>query len=406
MAKYHSTKFRGVRYREHLTRKHGILPDRYFYIRYQVDGKRKEEGLGWSSADKMTASKAALILAELKEAARTGQGETRLSEKRKKARVKKERAEQEELQRVKEQIAFSDFFEQRYYPAVSQNRTRWTNSREDSLHRLWIGPVIGNKPFKDIAPVHLERIKKNMTDASLSPRSVHYALSVVRQVFNYAAKVGFYTGANPVKSVSKPKYDNRRQRFLSQDEAGRLLVQLKATNRDTYRMALISLHCGLRAGEIFSLSWGDVDLQHGLINLRDTKSGRNHTVHMTGAVRSLFAGMEHGKNNDFLFTGQKGRKLLEIPSVFKTAVKACGLNNGVTDRRQRATFHTIRHTFASWSVMAGVDLYVLQKILGHSTIGMTERYAHLAPDKFKAAAQVFEQSIIEPGDANKRQVIA
>ena len=86
--KWNSTKYPGVRYREHKTRKHGIKPDQYFAIRYQKDGQRKEEGVGWAS-EGWTPSKVALKLAELKAAATTGEGETRLSEARAKFEAKK-----------------------------------------------------------------------------------------------------------------------------------------------------------------------------------------------------------------------------------------------------------------------------------------------------------------------------
>jgi len=99
---WHATEFSGVRFRKHKTRKHGVKYDRYFAIRYQRDGKRKEEGLGWSS-DGWTSQEAALELAKLKKAHKTGKGLTRLSEKRQKEK------------KAKEQITFSDFFNDVYY---------------------------------------------------------------------------------------------------------------------------------------------------------------------------------------------------------------------------------------------------------------------------------------------------
>jgi integrase len=63
-----------------------------------------------------------------------------------------------------------------------------------------------------------------------------------------------------------------------------------------------------------------------------------------------------------------------------------GMNEGVTDARQKVVFHTLRHTFASWLVMRGVPLYDVAKLMGHNTIVMTQRYAHLAPDRLRASA--------------------
>lgn len=84
-----------------------------------------------------------------------------------------------------------------------------------------------------------------------------------------------------------------------------------------------------------------------------------------------------------------------VSKTFARTVQSTGLNDTVEDRLQKVTFHTLRHTFASWSVMAGVNIYTLQKIMGHSSISMTERYSHLAPDTFKAACEILEQAIAE-----------
>src|SRR4030042_2681182 len=103
MSRWHSTEFEGVRYRNHPTRKHGVVNDRYFSIRYRVDGKRIEEALGWASKG-WTAKKAALELAALQEAYRKGTGEpVTLREKREAARVDRERQE-------KEGGTFGDYF--------------------------------------------------------------------------------------------------------------------------------------------------------------------------------------------------------------------------------------------------------------------------------------------------------
>ena len=245
---WHSTEFKGVRYRKHPTRKHGVKFDLYFAIRYQRDGKRKEEGLGWSS-DGWTAQEAALELAKLKKAHKTGEGLTRLAEKRQKVKQQKEK-------RAKDQVTFSDFFNDVYYPQAQADKDPQSYKRENGLFKNWISPVIGALPFKDIAPIHLEKIKRNMTQAEKSPRSIQYCLAVIRQIFNHAHRNGAFSGDNPVKKVKIPKVDNKRLRFLTVDEAEALLIALKKESIETWEMALISLDTGLRASEIFRLNKG------------------------------------------------------------------------------------------------------------------------------------------------------
>ena len=83
----------------------------------------------------------------------------------------------------------------------------------------------------------------------------------------------------------------------------------------------------------------------------------------------------------------------DTPIEFAEVVASLGLNNGITDRRQRVYFHTCRHTFASWHVTAGTDLYTVKELLGHSVIAMTERYSHLAPGTLQNATQTLERAI-------------
>jgi len=168
--KWHSTVFPGVRYREHKTRKHGVKFDRYFAIRYQKDGKRREEALGWAS-EGWTIEKVALQLAELKKGNVDG-GPKRLSEKReqvKKQEVeKKTKAKQESMDRT----TFGRIFTDTYFPSAKREKSFRSYDRERGLFDNWLKPVISKSKLKDIAPIHIEKIKKNMRDAGRAPRSI------------------------------------------------------------------------------------------------------------------------------------------------------------------------------------------------------------------------------------------
>ena len=82
-----------------------------------------------------------------------------------------------------------------------------------------------------------------------------------------------------------------------------------------------------------------------------------------------------------------------MPQLFRDTVSDLGFNEGITDRRDKVVFHTLRHTYASWLVQNGIDLYTVMRLMGHSTIAMTERYAHLAPNNLKNAVKTLEDSI-------------
>lgn len=382
------TAFVGVRYREHDTRKHGVRPDRYFSVRYKLDGKDKEEGLGWSSQG-WTAQKAAEKLAKLKEAQRTGEGAITLAEKRQQAAAARHAEAEARAVEKRENITLAQAWE-KYLPVAQANKAAHTAYAEEAAYRLWLSPTLADKPLRDIKPIHLERIKKTMTEAGRSAQTIRHVLAALRQVFNFAKRHGLYAGDNPVSLVKKPSADARRLRFLTHDEADRLLAALAERESNVHDMALLALHCGLRAGEIFSLTWGDVDMERGVLILRDTKSGKTRAAYMTEAVTVMLGAMERRGHNDLVFLSANGGRIVQISETFNRVVAALGFNNGVTDPRQKVVFHTLRHTFASWLVEQSVDLYSVKELMGHGTLAMTERYSHLSPDKLRRAVKTLE----------------
>jgi integrase len=234
-----------------------------------------------------------------------------------------------------------------------------------------------------------------MADEGKKPRSVHYALAVIRQIFNRAEALSVFAGGNPVSKVKKPTADNRRMRFLSHEEARELLTELATRSRQLHDIALVSLHCGLRAGEVFALTWDCIDLDRGQVLVKDPKPTRgtvkSRIAFMTEEVKSMFAGLE--AEQELVFPNKKGGAIEWVSNSFDQAVNHVGLNDGVTDDRQKVVFHTLRHTFASWLVEAGVDLYTVKELMGHSTIAMTERYSHLGDNTLRQAVTRLQRAI-------------
>jgi len=392
--KWQKTKHPGIRFREHPTRKNGVRFDRYYVVRYRVDGKAKQEAIGWASQG-WTEQKALARLSELKEAHRTGEGARTLAEKREIAEERR-RAEREAKEQAKlDSLTFSEFWSQTYYPQVKRDKSKGSWEREDVSFRLWIKPVIGKLPLKQISPIHLERIKSGMVKAGKAPRTIQYALAVIRQTFNRARNIGVLVGDNPVSKIKQPKVDNRRIRFLTHEEADLLFKALEGRGRDLYEMALLSLQCGLRQGEIFKLTRQDVDLDRGLLTLRDTKSGRTRHAYLTAEVTRMLSERLKTIQTDepLLFPARGGGEKGKLSRVFRAVIDELGLNIGISDPRQKVVFHTLRHTYASWLVQQGTPLYTVQKLMGHQTMAMTERYAHLAPDHLRMAVQQFDLNL-------------
>jgi site-specific recombinase XerD len=121
---------------------------------------------------------------------------------------------------------------------------------------------------------------------------------------------------------------------------------------------------------------------------------------MTVTVKDMLAAKEAGDPSVAIFPPAKGGKTREAPGTFERVVAELGLNAGIEDRRDKVVFHTLRHTFASWLVQGGIDLYRVKELMGHSVMAMTERYAHLAPDAGRVSVQVIERSTPEKSSAS------
>ena len=351
--------------------------DIYFSIRYTRNGKQYEEGIGYKS-DGFTAEKAYEILKELKNDIKDF-----------KAISLRDKANQREQERIANEAAnmtFSELFEEYYQPHIQNKDKKSTYDREVHLYNKWLKPFLGGVKLNLISRISLIRVLQAMDKKHLSNRTKHYAVALTRQVLNFAIRNDLFSGENPAARFDElKKDDNRRMRFLSEEELNDLLAEIKKHSYSVYLMALISADCGLRAGEIFKLTWADVSLEKQMLFLRDTKNGRNRYAYMTNRVFDEFSKLKQGEGNEFLFQGRNGNKIEHVSRTFERAVRALGLNNGITDRRQKVVFHSLRHTFASRLVQKRVSLYEVKELLGHSDIAMTQRYSHLADETLREA---------------------
>lgn len=399
------TNFLGVRYREHANRKHGVRMDRCFSIRYKLDGKDKEEAAGWGS-EGMTAEKAFNLLSIIRENIRTGEGPRTLAEMRQAREFKEELARKERRQKERAALTFSDFWEEQYLPIAKATKSAKSIKTEEGLYKNWIAPAFGNLSLQKLDVRKVEALAVQAQKSGKSARTVCYILSLISLVWNKAVDRGIVEGDSPTRRVKKPRQDNRRMRFLSYEEARQLLGVLRERSMDTHDTALLSLFCGLRAGEIHALTWGDVDLQSGTIQIRDPKNARNRHAFMTEEVKQMLKRRNIGQTKgEYIFPAENQKQRQWISDTFFRTVDALGFNdtgefttseNGeqvpvkMSDARQRVVFHTLRHTFASWLVQAGTPLYTVAELMGHTTLEMTRRYSHLAPDSLRKAAMTLQ----------------
>jgi site-specific recombinase XerD len=379
----------GIRIREHDTRKHGIRFDRYFSVYFKVNGKMVEQYLGWAS-EGWTLEKAQVTINELKQNYKTAAGPVTLKEKRVIEDARKATEDQERIRTEKENVTFKTYFENFYLPVQKTHKGKATWIKETGHAENWIFPVVGSIPLKDISAFHIERIKKNLLDAKKSPRTVQYCLATFRQTWNHARRAGIVTGDSPTRNVKIPKFDNKRQRYLTPAECDLLLEELKQRSDTVYRLALLSLDTGMRFSEIAGLQWQNVDLVRETLALMDTKSGKNRTVYLTDRVKFMLAGMPKSGPDVLVFPGQNG-KMTEIGDAFRNAVDFLGLNKGIDDDRLKCVFHSLRHTHASRLLESGADIYRVKELLGHANVTTTERYSHVTADRLRSAVKDMEK---------------
>lgn len=390
--KWIKTNYSGVRYYEHPKRIYRGKRDRNFAIRYKRDGKTREEGMGWSS-DGMNAQKANRLRAEIVQNIKEGKSPQSLAEKRQ-IEAERIKAENEKREQEKKARITFDKIVKEYLNWAKDNKKSYKSDESRYDNHL---SHLSKLSLKEISPLMLEKLKRDLIAKHLSEATIHQVLALIRAIYRKAGGWGLYEGKIPTESIKIPKPDNKRLRFLSHNEADRLLKALKEKSQQVYNQSLLALLCGLRFSEIANLTWADLDLSNEIIQIRDAKGGSRQS-NMTEPIRDMFKSLYDNKKqrlNDYIFPNNKGKRQAHISRSFWVTVKGLGFNKDVTDKRYKVSFHTLRHTFASWLAIQGTSLYEIKELMGHKSIQMTERYAHLLPSVKQKAVNRLAQTFME-----------
>ena len=378
---------RGIRYKEHPTRKHSQRPDRYWCIRYKRADRSVTEAVGWWS-DGASKPKCEEILAELRRNWRNGSGPQSYKELLEDQKRQQESAAAEEESRRKADTTLAEFWGSHVRPEVELRFSKSDVKQADTRLRTWLGQL-RDQPLAAVTAGDLERlVVKPMIEAGMNPNTIEAVLRLFSMIWHRAKALGFIEGDSPVATAKRPKRDGRRVRFLSTAEASELLAALWERSVDCHDFSLMSLFTGLRAGECSALTWPDINFDDGTIFVKDTKAGRNRHAYITAEVREMLTRRLAGRTDSpFVFYGRRGGLIsMATGRPFAETVAAIGFNDGIDDDRQKVVFHTLRHTFASWLVQRGHPLYTVSQLMGHRLLKMTERYAHLAPDTLRAVS--------------------
>jgi len=402
-ARWNRTPYPGVRFREHGSRRHSGKPDRYFSIRYYINYKDCEEGLGWAS-EGWNAEKAHGVLSRIKKNIKTGSGPQSLAALRAEGDTLRE-AKAQEVRRLSVQgMTISDFLTHHYMPEAKRSKRTW---RDDDGRVRKIIPHLGHLPLAAVTRNDIRAFLDFLRQEGAAESTALHYMAVLRRAYNMARVteiegVAIFSGQSPLEGVALPKPKNARERFLSYEEADALVEAARASGQpDLHAAIVLGVNTGMRLGEILRLEWVDVDITHGVITVREEQSRKpggkvfiNADVEVVLRERLIAAtGVEDGTASEIrripgrlvLSPPKGGKERSSLTHRFAELVVQLGFNVHVEDARHKVVFHTLRHTFASWLAIAGTDIYRIKTLMRHKTITMTMRYAHLIPDATRAA---------------------
>lgn len=275
-----------------------------------------------------------------------------------------------------EQIYFRDFSRE-FLERHSKNKISF--KRDEGIVKL-LNDYFGDKLLHQITPLMIENYRKIRLDKGRTKATVNREVACLKCMFNKAMLWGKIK-ENPVTKVKFFKEENTIVRYLAEDERERLLKACNLSDAvHLYPIVVVALNTGMRKGEIINLRWRDIDLANKFIHVETSKSGKRRDVPMNKFLTETVRFDIKKPGSEYVFCNDKGKPFIHVDRSFKTALKRAGIRD--------FRFHDLRHTFASYLVMAGVSIYTVSKLLGHSSVRVTERYAHLSPKETVAAVDL------------------
>jgi integrase len=272
-----------------------------------------------------------------------------------------------------------------------------------------------DRPMSDLNEFAIEGMRQRWKKAGMQPRSINRDIQRLQSVLSRATEWGVLA-RHPFAGLKALKTDRvGRVRFLNEAEESALRTALAAREerlrqarakfnewRITRHMkplpqrdgdfldhlrplVIVALNTGLRRGELLGLTWEAVNIQGKLLTVTasTSKSGHTRRIPLNREALETFETWKARQGRvgaqALVFPGPGGERMKRIDTSWASLMKAAGLKN--------FRLHDCRHHFASRLVQAGVDLYTVKELLGHSEIAMTERYSHLAPDNLRCAVE-------------------
>jgi integrase len=274
---------------------------------------------------------------------------------------------------------FAQFIDEQYLPHIKTYKRSW--GTDVSILKNHLLPRFAKRYMDDITRQDIVKLHLDRKASGAAAGSANRLLIMMRFIFNLALRwevPGIKD--NPTKNVPLMPENNKKERYLSQDEARQLYAAVcQSDNPMLQYIVPMLILTGARKREVLDARWEDFDLDRRLWRIPTTKLGKPRHVPISDGVMSLLGSVPDSP--EYVFANPRtGKPYVSIFCSWNTARKLAGL--------PEVRVHDLRHSFASLLINNGRSLYEVQKILGHTQVKTTQRYAHLAPQTLLDASNV------------------
>ena len=281
-------------------------------------------------------------------------------------------------------------FDDMMHTFISAKQDQWRSLERVGIACKRLQPHFTGMMAERIRRADVARYIQLRKDVGVSGSTINRELDLLSAAFNYAANTMEWNVRNPTVGMSL-KEPQGRLRWITREEADRLILEASKEERKSPHLAdfiRLALNTGCRKGELLGLSWDCVNFETAQIRLEQTKNGKRRFVPISAVAREALENRAAFRakfcpSSPWVFAHRNGVRVQFLQNGFESACKRAGIND--------FRVHDLRHTCASWLVSAGVPLLEVKELLGHSSIEMTERYAHLSPDNLGRVAKTLDQ---------------
>jgi integrase len=284
----------------------------------------------------------------------------------------------EKQESLKHVPRFRQFVEEHYLPYAKSYKRSWDT--DETLLRLHILPRIGRFYMDEITRGHITSLLSEHRKTH-APASTNRVLILIRFIYNCAIKWETHgVDKNPTSKIEQFPVNNKRERYLTDEEAKRLFKALEASEAVMlkYIIAMLLL-TGARKGEVLNAQWSDIDTSMRLWRIERNKTGKTRHVPLSDSALRLLSQVPRYEGCPYVFPNPATRQPYnDVFGSWKRARERAGLED--------VRMHDLRHSFASFLINGGRSIYEVQRILGHTQITTTQRYSHLSHDSLLKAA--------------------